>query len=115
MSEFDIKPGERVRLIAMVAGSMSVPNIVDGRASSSGKTVIVDESESDAFKKGFRLDREKLETGDSVKSSGSPWQFMVYTPRRYQSSQGANLAPGPQQGANHVSSIEELPTPTHRK
>lgn len=115
MSKFDIKPGERVRLMVTVAGSMSVPNIVDGRASGSGKTVIVDESESDAFKKGFQLDREELESGESVKSSGSPLLFMVYTPRRYQSSQEANLAPGPQQGANHVTPIEELPTPTHRK
>lgn len=109
MSCFD--PNETVRLITGVTRVMHTPEIIEGTASSTGKTVEVEVDWDSTRTKTYRLDADTLLAGDSEIRSGS--YFQLYTPDRFQSKQRGNHAPGPQAGTNSVSDADDLPDATH--
>lgn len=98
---------EPVRLITGITGVMHSPDIVDGEASSSGKTIAVEHHDTT-----HRLDTETILAGDSEFRDSR--YFEIYTPERLQNKQRSNHAPGPQAGASKISDIDTLPEPTHR-
>ena len=99
--------GETVRLITGITGVMHTPEVIEGEASTSGKTISVEHS-----KRSHRLDTETILDGDSEFRDSR--YFEIYTPERLKSRQRSNHAPGPQVGANDVSDDEDLPEATHR-
>jgi len=104
----DLPKNETILLISGVQRLMHSPTIVEGKTSSTGKTVAVEDSTRD---KTYRLDTKKLLNGDTEFRGGS--YFELYTKEAFQSTQNANLARGPVAGANEVSNANDLPEPTH--
>lgn len=104
----DLPKNETILLISGVQRLMHNPTIIEGETSSTGKTVAVEEEFSN---KTYRLDTEKLLNGGTEFRDGG--YYKLYTKEEMRSSQNANLAPGPVEGANEVSDADDLPEPTH--
>lgn len=103
----DLPQNETVRLIQGIQRVMHTPRIVEGKTSSSGKTILVErENQSN-----HRLDTEAILRGESQFRGAK--KYKLYTPERMQSSQRGNKAPGPQAGVNRISEENELPGATH--
>lgn len=104
----DLPKNETVRLISGVQRLMHSPTIVEGKTSSTGKTIAVEDSTRD---KTYRLDTEKLLDGGTEFRDGG--YYKLYTKEEYRSTQNANLARGPVAGANEVTDADDLPEATH--
>lgn len=100
---------ERVLLIEGIVGVMHTPRIIEGKTSSTGKTISV---ERDDRGTGVRLDAKTIFNGDGEYRDAT--SFELYTPETMKRRQQANHAPGPQAGCNEVNALGELPDPTHR-
>lgn len=103
----EINPNEKVRLIKRTTGNRV--SVVTGRASSSGKSVIV---ESQGSKR--RLDTVRLESGDLV-SRGNCF-FEIYDPEEFHRQQKMNKSPPQIAGGvnpSEIKSVSELPAATH--
>ena len=103
----DLPKNETVRLTTGVRRLMHNPRIIEGETSSTGKTIKVETEHRGTY----RLDTEKILSGQSVTRKGS--YFELYTKDDFRSSQNANLARGPVCGANEVTDAEDLPEQTH--
>ncbi len=101
--------GDTIRLMTHIVGVMNSPEIVEGDVSSTGKTIRAPHPHKDG--KHFRLDTATILAGDGEYRDSRA--FSLYTYDTFQRTQKANLAPGPQAGANRVSDHEDLPEPTH--
>lgn len=104
----DLPKNETILLISGVQRLMHNPTIVEGKTSSTGKTIFVEEEFSN---KTYRLDTEKILNGRTEFRDGGYYE--LYTKEEYRKTQKANLAPGPVAGANEVTDAEDLPDPTH--
>lgn len=102
----DLPKNETILLISGVQRLMHSPRIVEGKTSSTGKTVAVTRRN-----KTYRLDTEKLLNGYTEFRDGGYYE--LYTKSGFRSSQRGNLARGPVEGANEVTDPEELPEATH--
>lgn len=99
---------ETVRLQVAVKHVTSVPEVVEGQVSGSGKTISVEEPHGDNT---LRLDTAEIMAGNY--QFRNSWCFELYTPENFQNSERMNHAPGPQVGVNEVSDTADLPEPTH--
>lgn len=103
--------GKTVRLISGIARVIHTPKIVEGKTSSTGKTITVTVPKGSNQEETYRLDTETIFAGDpEFRESRS---FEIYTPERLRRKQRANHAPGPQAGADEVSDPDALPPATH--
>lgn len=116
----DLPSDERVLVIRGISGVMHNPSIVEGRTSSTGKTITVpkaidpdrDDDGSLADSEGvYRLDASTI-FSDGLEIRGAT-TFELYTPLNYRRKQSANHGPGPQAGANGVSDEPDIPSATH--
>lgn len=107
MSKNDhISATDTVRLIAGVTRVTAAPSVIEGEASSTGKTISVRHQGRD-----YQLDAAKIAGGDvEVRDART---FELYTPERFRRRQRTNHGPGPQAGANQVSDADDLPPATH--
>jgi hypothetical protein len=101
--------GDTIRLETHILGVMNSPEIVEGKVSSTGKTIRATHPHND--EKAFRFDTATILAGEGEYRDSRT--FSLYTYDTFQRTQRANLAPGPQAGANRVSDPEDLPNPTH--
>ena len=101
--------GDTIQLETHIVGVMNSPTIVEGTVSNTGKTISAPHPHSDG--KTFRLDTAEILSGESEYRDSRA--FSLYTREGFQRTQKANLAPGPQAGANRVSDDADLPDPTH--
>ncbi|WP_256403486.1 hypothetical protein [Halorubrum salinum] len=107
IADVEAVAGDTVRLITGITGLMHSPEVIEGEASSSGKTIAVEHHD-----KSHRLDTETILDGDGEFRDSR--YFEIYTPERLRNKQRSNHAPGPQAGANGISDTSDLPEPTHR-
>ena len=99
---------EEILLIQGISSVFHTPHIVEGKISSTGKTIKVEHKHKD---KTSQLDTEKILTGDMEVRRATT--FKLYTPEDYRTREKANKQPGPRSGVNKVSEKSELPEPTH--
>lgn len=102
----DLPKNETVLLITGVNGLMHSPRIVEGKTSSTGKTISV-EKDLGHKTKTYRLDTETILSGRAEFRKGAYYE--LYTKDEFRSSQKANLARGPVAGANEVTDADDLP------
>jgi len=107
----DRPASETVRIIAGIQRVMHTPEILEGRTSSTGKTITVTVREGTSNEKTYRLDTETILSGGTEFRDSRT--FELYTPERFRKNQRANHAPGPVAGADEVSDTEDLPPATH--
>lgn len=116
----DLPKNEVVRIIRGISRVAHTPTIVEGRTSSTGKTIEVPKEmpagrEADGPPKDdesiYRLDAEDIFT-DGLEVRGAT-TFKLYTPSEMRGQQKANYAPGPQAGTNDWSDEWDLPPATH--
>lgn len=99
---------EEILLIQGISGVFHTPHIVEGKTSSTGKTIEIEHRHKD---KTSRLDTEKILNGGLEVRRATT--FELYRPDEYQRKQKGNKQPGPRSGVNKVSEKPELPEPTH--
>lgn len=105
-SSFDAN--ETVRLTKGICRVLHTPTIVDGKVSSTGKSIYISDE-------GHRLqgdDLERLLDGRIV-IRGS-FKYQLYTPDRHRSEQQMNKTEPQQRGNDVVHAVEELPEATHK-
>lgn len=108
----DIKTHDRtVRIMHNITRLSSTPQIIDGKLSSTGKTILVEIARGSNQTKSYRLNAGKILNGETIYRDSR--HFELYTPERFRSDQSSNLNPGPVRGANEVSDTEDLPEATH--
>lgn len=100
-----------VRIMHNITRLSSSPQIVDGKLSGTGKTILVELPNGTNNTKSYRLDAEAILSGDTVYRKSR--HFRLYTPERFRNAQSKNLNPGPVRGANEVSDEDDLPDATH--
>lgn len=101
----EINPNETVRLIERTTGNRV--SIVTGTASSTGKTVQIDN--------GSRLGTDKLEEGELIKRRNCFYE--LYDPDEFHRQQKMNKSPPQVAGGVNPSQIkdtDELPVATHK-
>jgi hypothetical protein len=104
--------GETVRLIKGITRVIHKPDIVEGELSSTGKTISVTVPRGSNATTTYRLDAEKILSGDLEVRDATT--FEIYTRERYRTAQRSNKQPGPRAGTDRVSDADELPPATHR-
>jgi hypothetical protein len=102
----DLPKNETVLLITGVNRLMHSPRIVEGKTSSTGKTISV-EKDLGHRSKTYRLDTETILNGRPEIRKGAYYE--LYTKEDFLSTQRGNLARGPVAGANEVTDADELP------
>jgi len=99
-----------VRIQYNIVRLSSAPQIVDGKLSSTGKTILV-EIPNGSDTKAYRLNADEILSGETIYRDSQ--FFELYTPARFRSEQKSNHNPGPVRGADEVTGTEDLPEPTH--
>lgn len=101
----EINPNDTVRLIERTTGNRV--SIVKGEASSTGKTVQIDD--------GSRLDTDKIESGELVKRGNCFYE--LYDPEEFHRQQKMNKSPPQIMGGvnpSQIKDLNELPPATHK-
>ncbi|WP_157575371.1 hypothetical protein [Haloferax sp. Q22] len=107
-SNVELPKNEKILLIQGISGVFHTPEIVEGKTSSTGKTIKVEHKHKD---KTYQLDTEQILTGGLEVRRATT--FQLYTPEKYHRKQKSNKNPGPRSGVNKVKEKSELPEPTH--
>lgn len=104
----ELPEDEPILLIQGITRITHTPEIVEGRTSSTGKTIAVEDKHGS---KSYRLDTETILTGGTEFRDAT--KFELYTPDTFERRQRTNHQPGPCAGVNEVTEAENLPEPTH--
>jgi hypothetical protein len=104
----ELPQNEKIKLIKGISGVFHTPEIVEGKTSSTGKTIKVEHPHKD---KTYQLDTEQILTGGLEVRRATT--FQLYTPEEYHRKQKSNKQPGPRSGVNETTPKSELPEPTH--
>lgn len=100
-----------VKLIKGISGVFHTPTIIEGKTSSSGKTIKVT-IERGSSERTYRLDTEEILSGGLEVRDATT--FQLYTKAEMRTQQRSNKQPGPRAGTDRVSDADELPEPTHQ-
>ena len=99
---------DTVRLQVEVKAVTSGVEVIDGKVSSTGKTI---DAKDPVTGEPVRLDTQKIMSGEYEFRNSMVYE--LYSPDNFLSAEEINYAPGPQVGVNEYTQANELPEATH--